>query len=881
MNILPVNRRTGRRLLAALAMVCVLGVASCRTTVPEPSMPIKDVDKPFPEYSMHNIGPQHVRHAFSVRYADMNEDGHVDLLVGLRKPEAGFQLEWGDGLGNWSSQQGPGTTMEVRSAAMADVEHDGEMDILIGGEGDQQGLQVWHLNRGGEWKAPHIAPTESGQFREVVLADINEDGWPDAIGAQVNSETDGGLHVWLNDAKAGWEPHIGPLANGIFTGLVVADVNADGHLDIVASRRGGAGAQHLTDTWRGSWVTVGGVEVWYGDGSGRWEPENLPAPGDAESVTVADVNGDGRMDIVAGLYLHGIELWLGSKTGWVKQTVVDEGSWGSLRVGDLDGDGKRELVAASKDGRGLGLWQWKGGFMSGGAGFTPLTGWLPDSGTYYSLDLGDVHGRGLLDVAALRTDGAVQVWSFESAEQEPVQEFVGEPLGEPLKVHFDTALANVSGADAKAMSEWLKTLGDKPKDLYFRISGKADARSIHSEVFPNNEALSLARAEAASAVLREQGVAADRIKVQGLGDKDPMPPGVSEEALQQNRSAWVQAYPLMSVRLPLTKGARVERDMFNIDENAAFKTINGVPEYRVGPGDEVSITMWQGSKPEVHKVTVGVDGTISLPFFEGVNINDMTPTEIDEFMTKTLLRYVRHPRVDVNILKYKSKNATIFGQIRDLQRQPTGPGTYPLQGKETLVDFISRTGGPTEKADMTQVQIIRGGKVVKLNLERAIQQADWRENAIINDGDTVFVPSLEQAGRRVYVLGEVKTPGIVEFMGDFRLLDAISKTGGFGENVYYPDIRVIRADRDKPLIMPVAFDRLLEEGDLTQNLALNDRDVIIVPRSPIGNWNQFIKNISPSLDLLLFKPMNAVSQSQSIRLANKALVGGGTTAILK
>jgi len=216
-----------------------------------------------------------------------------------------------------------------------------------------------------------------------------------------------------------------------------------------------------------------------------------------------------------------------------------------------------------------------------------------------------------------------------------------------------------------------------------------------------------------------------------------------------------------------------------------------------------------------------------------------------------------------------------------LQRQPTGPGTYPLQGKETLVDFISRTGGPTEKADMTQVQIIRGGKVVKLNLERAIQQADWRENAIINDGDTVFVPSLEQAGRRVYVLGEVKTPGIVEFTGDFRLLDAISKTGGFGENVYYPDIRVIRADRDKPLIMPVAFDRLLEEGDLTQNLALNDRDVIIVPRSPIGNWNQFIKNISPSLDLLLFKPMNAVSQSQSIRLANKALVGGGTTAILK
>ncbi len=879
MNILTVNRRTGRLFLSALAMASVFGLAACHTTVPEPTMPVKNAQKAFPEYLMHNIGPQRVQNSFTARFDDLNQDGHVDLLVGLRKPDAGFRVEWGDGHGHWSTQQGPGTAIETRAAVIDDLEHDGLMDILIGGEGDQQGLQIWHLDRDGLWKN-HIPPTESGQYRDVAFADINEDGWTDVIGVQVASEEDGGVYAWLNDGRGGLVQHIGPLANGVFTGLVVADMNGDGHVDIVASRRGGTGAVHKTDTWRGSWVAVGGVEIWYGDGAGRWEPENLPAASDVEAVTVADVNGDGRLDIVAGLYLRGIELWLGSKNGWVKRTVVNDGTWGAVRVGDLDADGKRELVAASKDGRGLGLWKWNGGFLLSGDAFTPLTGWLPDSGTYYSLDLGDVHGRGLLDVAALRTDGAVQVWSFETAEQEPAAEFVGAPMGEPFKMYFGTALANVGEDEAKALSEWFKSLGVASKNYYFRVVGKADSRSVHSEVFPNNEALSLARAEALSAILRDQGVAAERIAVKALGDKEPVPEGMTDAAFQQNRTAWVQAYPLRAVRLPQSKGKHVERDMYNIEENTAFKTINGTAEYRVGPGDEVSITMWQGGKGDEHKVIVGVDGTISLPFFEGLNINDMTPTEIDAYMEKTLKRYVRHPRVDVDVLKYNSKTATIFGQIMDLTRQPTGPGTYPLQGKETLVDFISRTGGPTEKADMTQVQIIRNGKVVKLNLERAIQQADWRENAIMDDGDTVFVPSLEQAGRRVYVLGEVKTPGIVEFTGDFRILDAVSKTGGFTDNVYYQDIRVIRADRDKPLILPVAFNLLLEEGDLTQNLALNDRDIIIVPRSPIGNWNKFITDISPSVNLLLFQPMSAVSATQAIRLANKSLNASTTTTFI-
>jgi len=871
-----VNRGIGRYAPVALWIACLLGVAACRTTVPEPTMPVGDSSKPVPDYSMHNIGPQRVQKSFAARFTDLNQDGRVDLLVGGRKPASGYRVEWGDGKGHWRTQAGPGTSMEPRTFAVADLEGDGSLEELIGGQGDQKGLQIWKVDAGGEWRL-QSAPTESGEFRDAALADINEDGWPDVIAVRVDSEAEGGIYVWLNNGRGGWVADIGPMVEGIFTDMAVADINADGHVDIVASRRSGFGAQRLSD---GHWRQVGSVQIWYGDGSARWEPRFLPAEGDVESVTVADVNGDGRPDIAAGLYQQGIDLWLGSQNGWDKQRVINEGTWGTLRVGDLDGDGRRELVAASRDGRGLGLWQWSGGVLSGGE-FNALTGWLPDRGVYADVDLGDVYGKGLLDVAAVRADGAVEVWSGSRPRPLPARRFVGRPVGEALSMYFDTASAHVEADNSQALDAWLTGLGEGPKGMYFRIRGRADVRPVHTEVFPNNEALSKARAESVAAILRGQGIPDGQITIEALGDKDPLPPGLGEAALRQNRRVLVQAYPLRSVRIPSTAGKPNHGDLFHVNENKTFKILDGIPEYRVGSGDELSITLWQGGgKSEEYKVVVQVNGTVSLPFFEAVHVEGMTPREIDAFMTQSQKRFVRHPRVDVRVLKARSKTTTIFGQVQSLLRQPTGPGTYFLKGKESLVEFLSRAGGPAKDADLTKVQIIRNGKTILLNLDRAIKQADWRENAIIDDGDTIFIPSLAQSKRRIYVLGQVKKPGIVEFSGNIRFLDAISKGGGFGDHPYYPDIRVIRADRDRPLILAVNFERLLEQGDLTQNLALRDKDVIIIPRSPIGNWNQYIKDITPSLDLLLFKPLTAVDEVQTIRTLTRSLNSTSGTTIV-
>jgi polysaccharide export outer membrane protein len=384
-------------------------------------------------------------------------------------------------------------------------------------------------------------------------------------------------------------------------------------------------------------------------------------------------------------------------------------------------------------------------------------------------------------------------------------------------------------------------------------------------LYPNNSALSQARADAVAAKLVQAGASRDKMNIDALGDTSPLPPGLDPAALQKNRRVFVEAYRIEQTRLPLSASNIKKRDLYNISENKVFKTINNVPEYKVGVGDELNITFWQGAKSTVQKVVVQIDGTVSLPYQAALHVAGYTPREIDALTTEIIRKYERNPRVDVQVLKARSKFASIFGEIQNLSRQPTGAGTYALHGKESLVDFLSRVGGPTKEANLNNVQIIRDGKTVLLDLSRAIRQGDLSENAIIDDGDTIFVPSLTQSKNQVYVLGQVTKPGIIEFTGEINFLDAISKAGGLIDSAYLPDIRVLRADRDQPQILPVNFQRFLEQGDLPQNISLMDKDVIIIPSRPIANWNKFIADISPSLTMLL-QPVSIAQQILYIRV---------------
>lgn len=300
--------------------------------------------------------------------------------------------------------------------------------------------------------------------------------------------------------------------------------------------------------------------------------------------------------------------------------------------------------------------------------------------------------------------------------------------------------------------------------------------------------------------------------------------------------------------------------MSQITGNSVFTEIRGVPEYRIGPGDVLIITFWDVAKSVPYTTVVRPDGKISYSYMDDIAVAGHTSHEVDEILTKALKEYIRKPRIDVVVKEYRSKSALLFGQINRLQTGISGPGKYPLMGKTRILDLIVIAGGPIAgeefgNADLKKVEVVRRGKSYTVNLYEAMFKGDMSQNIVIDNGDIVTVPELPTYGERVYVFGEVNSQGIYRLKDAYDLLAAVSKAGGTTRVAVDSDVKIIRGyekDRNKPIILAANLDEILKKGDIAQNISLQDGDVVYVPRTAIGDINEFVANTVPLLDYLLY-----------------------------
>lgn len=294
-----------------------------------------------------------------------------------------------------------------------------------------------------------------------------------------------------------------------------------------------------------------------------------------------------------------------------------------------------------------------------------------------------------------------------------------------------------------------------------------------------------------------------------------------------------------------------------VKENEVFRELDGVPEYRIGALDVLEINSYLGDKVNTTSVTVNSRGAISYSFLDDLEAAGLTPSELDDAITKGLSNYIRNPRIDVLVKEFNSKSAMVLGEFASLQTtnyMQAGSGRISLKGKTTLLDLIAEARGYTVDADIKNTKLIRGGQTYMINLFDIIERGDLSQNVIIDDGDTVEIPELPQFGERVYVLGEVVKQGIYPLKDAKDLLAAVSLAGSFTRYAKEENTLVMRGygpDKD-PLVMMSDLKALLREADLGQNVHLEDGDLVYVPRMKIGDVNDWVENIRPILDVLLW-----------------------------
>jgi hypothetical protein len=233
------------------------------------------------------------------------------------------------------------------SVAAGDLNGDGKLDVVVvnycenSSDCDDGRVDVLLGNGDGTFQAPVSYATGGYDPYYVVIADINEDGKPDLIVGNWCISDDGcnvsgNIAVLLGNGDGTFQAPLTFLSGGEYVSwIAVADLNGDGHLDVVMANYPGS------------------VGVLLGNGDGTFGTVKAygAGVGGASSVAIGDVNGDGVPDlVVSNVYANTVSVLLGNGDGTFQNFVS---YWSGMlprtvTIGDMDGDGKQDLVVADQ-----------------------------------------------------------------------------------------------------------------------------------------------------------------------------------------------------------------------------------------------------------------------------------------------------------------------------------------------------------------------------------------------------------------------------------------------------------------------------------------------------------------------------------------------------
>lgn len=289
------------------------------------------------------------RHAIG----DVNGDGRPDIV--MVKNRVGH-LIWFENSGQptdgalWRRHVITTDFMRAYDVALNDVDRDGDLDVIS--TGYRGNVLAWFANPGAdklggkEWKK-EVIDDQLEEARNMRLGDFNGDGILDPLATGFM----GGVTAWYEqtgNATAPWKRHVIDQSSPQPAHGMGADIDGDGDADVVMAvgmrvveNRANLDAHEVIwyeNTWKGE----------------RWTKHLIDKLPFAFEAVAGDLNGDGRLDVVAISYAKTAAhlVWYENpgdfKSSWKKHVLKSDWAYGNqVVIADLNGDGRSDILAES------------------------------------------------------------------------------------------------------------------------------------------------------------------------------------------------------------------------------------------------------------------------------------------------------------------------------------------------------------------------------------------------------------------------------------------------------------------------------------------------------------------------------------------------------
>lgn len=253
--------------------------------------------------------------------------------------------------------------------------------------------------------------------------------------------------------------------------------------------------------------------------------------------------------------------------------------------------------------------------------------------------------------------------------------------------------------------------------------------------------------------------------------------------------------------------------------------------YRLGSRDVISVIINAGGEEQARvNLPVSDQGEINVPFIGSVRAAGLTIPELEKTISTPLEEgFFVDPQVILQVAEYHSLSYTISGAVG-------APGKYELDFHPTIMDLIAKAKGVlSERGDIAYIMSDTKEKdkdPVIVDLSKLLDQGDMSCNITLQTGDKVYIPlgrKLDQSRSKIFIEGEIKKPGTLDYQPGLTALAACIMAGGFDKFAAPNRAKVIRQAKNGPEIIKLNLDDVIS-GELP-DLPLKPGDRIHIPES--------------------------------------------------
>ncbi len=211
-------------------------------------------------------------------------------------------------------------------------------------------------------------------------------------------------------------------------------------------------------------------------------------------------------------------------------------------------------------------------------------------------------------------------------------------------------------------------------------------------------------------------------------------------------SNWVPSMPAMSWAPAKPAGQSTGAPAISATESAqslgaptipAEESGQVTPDYKIGPGDVMEISVYGEESLNRKDLVVRPDGKTSFPLVGDVQVGGLTTVQAKEALEQSLHEYIPGAVAAVSVLQLGSLQYYVVGKV-------TKPGMYNVSKPLTVLQALAMAGGLTTFAKESQIVILRnvGKETVTLpfNYKKIKKGQGLEENIVMERGDVVVVP---------------------------------------------------------------------------------------------------------------------------------------------